>query len=102
MIILNILKNEVGNAVILRSQAKVDARMSELTVTVLDRIIHGVFGKVNQDFFEKTKSLCEVADSQIFNVIRQMTNWIKETLIAKALPTLEVKFFLVIVFFLQH
>lgn len=78
--------------------------MAELTVTVLDRIIQGVFGKVNQDFFgtfsqsstfncqsiEQVKALTEPSDSQAFNTMRQMTNWIKETLIAKALPALEV------------
>ena len=88
------LKNEVTNAVVLRKLAKVDSRMADLTVTVLDRIINGVFGKVNQDFFDKIKSLAAVPDTQVSNVIRQMTNWIKETLIAKALPTLEVLFLL--------
>jgi hypothetical protein len=37
----------------------------------------------------KLKTMLEGPDSQIFNIIRQMSNWIKETLIAKALPALE-------------
>ncbi|KAJ3368159.1 hypothetical protein HDU91_000791 [Kappamyces sp. JEL0680] len=87
--ILNILRNEVRGAVVLRNLAAADKRMSLLTVTVLDRIIQGVFGKVNQDFFEKVNSLTATPDAQMFNIVRQMTNWIKETLIAKALPALE-------------
>jgi hypothetical protein len=88
--ILNILRIDVGKCIVLSNLAGIDTRMSTLTVTVLDRIIHGVFGKVSHDFFKNVNSLTNASDAQVFNTVRQMTNWIKETLIAKALPALEV------------
>ncbi|KAJ3323984.1 Vacuolar protein sorting-associated protein 51 [Boothiomyces sp. JEL0866] len=69
--------------------SRFEARMSELTIIVLDRIINGVFGKVNQEFFVKLNSTIIEHTGLIINIIRQMTNWIKETLIAKAIPAFE-------------
>ncbi|KAJ3274532.1 Vacuolar protein sorting-associated protein 51 [Terramyces sp. JEL0728] len=58
--------------------SRFESRMSELTIIVLDRIVNV---KLNATITEH--------NGQIINIIRQMTNWIKETLIAKAIPAFE-------------
>lgn len=86
--ILSILRSEISNAFVLKRLANIDARLATLTVTVLDRIINGVFSKVSYDLFAKIKSLI-ASKSQLSTFNRQITSWMKETLISKALPALE-------------
>jgi hypothetical protein len=80
------LRKEVGSAEPLTKLTDVDERLAKLSMLVLDRIIHGIFGKVNQDFVVKIDGF---ASETMFNITRLMTNWIKEALIANALPALE-------------
>jgi hypothetical protein len=86
VIALTNLRKEVSSAVPLRKFTNLDQRLSQLTMIVLNRIIQGIFGKVNQDFILK---IDEFSSETMFNMTRLMTNWIKEALIAKALPILE-------------
>jgi hypothetical protein len=80
------LRKEVSNAEPLTKLTDVDQRLAKLSMVVLDRIIHGIFGKVNQDFIIKIDGF---ASETMFNITRLMSNWIKEALIANALPALE-------------
>lgn len=49
--ILGVLRNDLVAAITLKQLTKIDERISELTISVLDRIIQGVFQKVVNDFF---------------------------------------------------
>lgn len=51
VMILNVLRKDIASIEVLDSLTTISTRLATLTIKVLDRIIEGVFGKVNQDLF---------------------------------------------------
>jgi hypothetical protein len=83
---LDKLRKDITTAEPLHRLTQINTRIGKLTVSVLDRIINGIFGQVHIHFLVK---LNEFSSETMFNLCRQMTNWLKESLISNALISLE-------------
>ncbi|EGF80463.1 hypothetical protein BATDEDRAFT_88626 [Batrachochytrium dendrobatidis JAM81] len=69
--------------------ASMNSRLDEMSIFILNKIIFGVFGKVRQEFSVRWKEVQITSQVDVFTTVRYITSWIKETLIAHALPILE-------------
>ncbi|KAI8921646.1 hypothetical protein BC831DRAFT_476199 [Entophlyctis helioformis] len=87
--ILQVVRRDIAEAGSLRTIARMETRVAEMRVSILHRIISGVFGKVKQEFSARWREVKVGPDMDVFTIVRQLTSWIKETLIAHALPILE-------------
>eukprot|EP00842_Homolaphlyctis_polyrhiza_P005224 jgi/Hompol1/5702/HPOL_004640-RA len=87
--VLQVIRNDIAEATTLSTLTSMDQRVNEMAASILDKIISGVFGKVRHEFTSRWKDIQVGPSLDIFTVVRQLTGWIKETLIAHALPILE-------------
>ncbi|KAI8904686.1 Vps51/Vps67-domain-containing protein [Gorgonomyces haynaldii] len=89
MNILNTMKGETESLLLPLQYSSLSAKVDEFTANVLNRIISGIFGKVNQGLFGRVKEIPQQMNLDIVTQVRQLTSWIKETLIVNALTVLE-------------
>ncbi|KAL2917658.1 hypothetical protein HK105_202945 [Polyrhizophydium stewartii] len=86
---LQVICEDISTTQTLRSLTKMDQRVADMSVSILNKIISGVFAKVRQEFSTRWREIRIDPALDVFTVVRQLTGWIKETLIAHALPILE-------------
>ncbi|KAJ1328728.1 hypothetical protein BSLG_009963 [Batrachochytrium salamandrivorans] len=70
-------------------KSSLNSKLDEMSVTILNMIISWVFEKVEREFTARWKAIQITSQLDVFTTVRQLTSWIKETLIVHALPILE-------------
>ena len=87
--VLEIIRKDISKATALHSLIEIEVKAAENTASILNKIISGVFSRVKHEFAARWKAIQVGNELDVFTIVRELTNWIKETLIAHALPILE-------------